>query len=57
MEVHVSLIVQVDNFVCSAASNMADLTGVDSEVGSSVILPAVLKNARLQNCGVFLLTG
>lgn len=50
MKVHVSLIVQVDSIVCSAASNIADLAGADSEVGSSSMLPAVLRNSLLQNC-------
>lgn len=57
VKVHVSLIVQVDSIVCSAASNIADLAHVDSEVGSSVVLPAVLRNALFQNCRVFPLTG
>lgn len=57
MKVHVSSIVQVDSFVCSSASNIAGVTGVDSGVGSSVMLPTVLRNALLQNCKDFPLTG
>lgn len=57
VKVHVSSIVQVDSFVCSAAANIAGVTGVDSGVGSSVMLPAVLRNALLQNCKDLPLTG
>lgn len=57
MKVHVPLIVQLDSIVCSAAANTAGVTGVDSEVESSVMLSAVLRNALLQNCRVCPLTG
>lgn len=57
VKVQVSLIVLIDSIVCSAVSNIAGVTGVDSEVGSSVMLPAVLRNALLQNCRVFPLPG